>query len=87
MLDKLLRLVLDREPVAAAAGLAGVVTATVGVLAAWDVWDPSPEQVAAIAALVTAFAGWLARKRAYAPATVQSMAVTGRIPDEQEHNQ
>lgn len=67
MVDNLLRWVLNREPVAAATGLAGVVTATIGVLAAWDVWEPTPEQIAAIATLITALAGYLARRRAWSP--------------------
>lgn len=61
MLGKLVDFIAGREPVASATGLAGVVTATLGVVAAIGV-DLDPELVAAIGVLVTALAGWLARK-------------------------
>lgn len=61
MIDKLISFVVGREPVASATGVAGVVTAVFGVVAACGV-DISAELVAAIGALVAALAGWLARK-------------------------
>lgn len=61
MLGKLIGFVVGREPVASATGVAGVVTALFGVVAAYGV-DMSPELVAAVGALVAALAGWLARR-------------------------
>lgn len=70
MLDRLLSWIVDREPVASATGLAGVITAAFGVVAALGV-DMDPELVAAVGVLVTALAGWLARKRAWSPLSVE----------------
>jgi len=75
LLDRLVGWALDQEPVRAATGLAGGVAAVIGVLAAWDVWEPSPEQIAAIAALVTWVAGAMARRRAWSPASVEQLRV------------
>lgn len=61
MIGKLLDFIVGREPVASATGIAGVVTAALGVAAALGA-DLDPELVAAIGALVAALAGWLARK-------------------------
>jgi hypothetical protein len=61
MIGRLLDFVIGREPVASATGLAGVVTAALGLVAALGA-DIDPEVVAAIGVLVTALAGWLARK-------------------------
>jgi hypothetical protein len=60
MLAKLLDWVTGREPVAAATGLAGLVTATLGVAAAFGL-GISPEQIAAVGALAAALAGFVAR--------------------------
>lgn len=79
MLNQLLRFVLDREPVQTAAGLAGVITATVGLLESFEILSLTPAQVGAIGLFVTAAAGWLARRRAYAPATVER--VVARPPE------
>ena len=62
MIGKLLGWVVGREPVATATGLAGGVAALLGMLAAYDVYRPTPEQAAAIVTLTTWAAGWLARK-------------------------
>lgn len=61
MLTRLVDFVVGREPVATATGIAGVVTAALGVVAALGV-DIDPELVAAVGTLVAALAGWLARK-------------------------
>lgn len=62
MIGRLADFVVGREPVAAATGLAGGVAAVVGVLQAFDVLHLTPEQLAALAALVTWMAGWVARR-------------------------
>lgn len=62
MIGKLLDFIVGREPVAAATGLAGGVGALLGVLGAFDVWDPSPEQIGALTALAAWVAGYLARR-------------------------
>lgn len=76
MIGRLIGWVVGREPVATATGLAGGVAALVGVLAAFDVWRPSPEQTAAIGALVAWVAGYLARR------VVTPVAKTGPLVDE-----
>ena len=53
--------IIGREPVAAATGIAAVVTAGLGVAAAFGA-DITAEQIAALGALAAAVAGWLARK-------------------------
>lgn len=58
---KILDWVLGREPVAAATGIAAVVTALAGLLTAFDVVALSAEQIAAVGALTAAVAGWAAR--------------------------
>jgi hypothetical protein len=68
MINRVLDWVIGREPVATATGLAGGVAAILGLLAAFDVYRPTPEQVAAIGAFVAWLAGWLAR-RAVSPVT------------------
>src|ERR1041384_4494750 len=60
MLSKLLDFVIGREPVATATGIAAVVTAGLGVGAAFGL-DITAEQIAAIGALTAALAGWLGR--------------------------
>lgn len=61
MLTKLLDFVVGREPVATATGLAGLVTAVLGLAATFGA-DITAEQIAAVGALAAALAGWLARK-------------------------
>lgn len=61
MIQRLWDFIAGREPVLASTGLAAVVTAAIGVLSAAGVWDPNPELVAAIGALVAALAGFAAR--------------------------
>ncbi len=62
MLTKTLDWILGREPVATATGLAGIVTATFGLLYAFDVLRLSPEQVAAVGTFLAVVAGWAARQ-------------------------
>jgi hypothetical protein len=62
MLTRLTDFILGREPVVAATGLAGVVTAAFGLLHAFDVLRLTPEQVAAVGAFLAVVAGWAARK-------------------------
>lgn len=57
---KLLDWILGREPVATGTGIAVVVTAALGLAAAFGM-SITPEQIAAIGALVTALAGFAAR--------------------------
>lgn len=61
MINKLLDFVVGREPVAAATGLAAVVTAAAGVLTAFNVVTLTAEQIAALGALAAAVAGWAGR--------------------------
>jgi hypothetical protein len=61
MLIKLLDLIAGKEPVATATGLAGLVTAFLGVAAAFGA-DITAEQIAAIGVLAAALAGWAARR-------------------------
>lgn len=61
MIGKVLDFIVGREPVASATGIAGLVTAALGLIAALGV-DLDPELVAAVATLAAALAGWLARK-------------------------
>ena len=79
MLDRLVSFLVDREPVASATGLAGVVTAALGVVSALGV-DLDAELVAAIGVLVTALAGWLARKRAWSPVSHAEAVAAGSLP-------
>lgn len=61
MLGRIIDFVVGREPVASATGIAGVISAVFGVIAALGA-DIDPELVAAVGALAAAVAGWLARK-------------------------
>lgn len=67
-MTRLLDWIIGREPVATVTGLAGGVTALLGLLAAFEVWRPTVEQTAAIGAFVAWVAGWIAR-RAVTPVT------------------
>jgi hypothetical protein len=60
-MTRLLDWIIGREPVAAATGIAAVVTALAGVLTAFDMVVLSAEQIAAVGALTAAVAGWAAR--------------------------
>lgn len=62
MIGKLLNFIVGREPVATATGLAGGVAAVIGALMAFDVLELTPEQIAAVGALVTWVAGYAARR-------------------------
>ena len=62
MLTRLLDWVAGKEPVASATGIAAVVTAGLGVGAAFGL-DITAEQIAAIGALAAALAGWAARRQ------------------------
>jgi threonine synthase len=61
VIGKVIDFIVGREPVASATGIAGVVTAALGVIAALG-GDIDPEVVAAVGAFAAALAGWLARK-------------------------
>jgi hypothetical protein len=63
VIGKLVDFVVGREPVATATGIAGGVAAAIGVAAAFDLWRPTAEQTAAVVALVTWIAGYMARRR------------------------
>lgn len=58
---KLIDFILGREPVATATGIAAIVTAGLGVAAAFGL-DITAEQIAAVGALAAAVAGWAARR-------------------------
>jgi hypothetical protein len=58
---KLIDWIIGREPVATATGIAAVVTAGLGVAAAFGL-DVTAEQIAAIGALAAALAGWAGRR-------------------------
>lgn len=60
MLSRIVNWVVGREPVAASTGLAAVVTAALGLAAAFG-FGITPEQIAAVGALAAALAGWAAR--------------------------
>lgn len=62
MLTRLIDFVVGREPVATATGIAGVVTATFGLLHAFDILALTPEQVAAVGTFLAVVAGWAARR-------------------------
>lgn len=64
---RILDWIIGREPVATATGIAAIVTAGLGVAAAFGV-DITAEQIAAIGAMAAALAGWLGR-RAVSPVT------------------
>jgi len=57
---RLIDWIIGREPVATATGVAAVITAGLGVAAAFGA-DITAEQIAAIGALAAALAGWAAR--------------------------
>lgn len=57
---RILEWIVGREPVATATGIAAVVTAGLGVAAAFGL-DITAEQIAAVGALAAALAGWAAR--------------------------
>jgi hypothetical protein len=64
----------DREPVALAGAIQGLLTAVGSVLVVFDVWDPTEDQLAALGVLFTAAVGVLtvmARSKAWSPASVQ----------------
>lgn len=77
---KLIDWITGREPVATATGIAAVVTAGLGVAAAFGA-DITAEQIAAIGAFVAALAGWAARK-AVSPVrhTVERRGEAGSVP-------
>lgn len=68
---RLIEWIIGREPVATATGIAAVVTAGLGVAAAFGL-DISPEQIAAIGAFAAALAGLAAR-----PAVTPTRKLTG----------
>ena len=80
MLGKLAAWIIGKEPVATATGLAALVTAALGVAAAFGV-GITPEQIAAVAALAAALAGYLGR-RAVTPILTprRSNGDTGSVP-------
>jgi hypothetical protein len=75
MLGKVLDWIVGREPVATATGLAAVVTAALGVGAAFGL-DVTAEQIGAVGALAAALAGWLGRS------AVTPVAKRGPLPVE-----
>lgn len=77
MLTKLTDWIIGREPVATATGIAGVVTAILGVAAAFGA-DITAEQIAAIGTLGMALAGWLSRK-AVSPVESPTMRQYSRL--------
>lgn len=78
---RLLDWILGREPVATATGLAGLVTALLGVAAAFGL-DITAEQIAAIGAAAAAVAGFLSRK-AVSPVTSPAEREAHRLLDRQ----
>lgn len=85
MLTRVLDFVVGREPVATATGIAAVVTAALGVGAAFGL-DLTAEQIAAIGAFIAAMAGWLARRavtptrKLSQPADTLAGGAVGSIP-------
>jgi hypothetical protein len=74
MISRLLDLILNREPVRAATGIAGLLIAALGVAHEFDVLTTiTVTQVSAIGTFLAVLAGWLARKQAWAPATVEAL--------------
>lgn len=61
-MNRLLAFVSGREPVGTATGLAGVVTATAGLLESFDIVNLTPAQVGAVGLFTAAVAGYLARR-------------------------
>lgn len=81
MLTKLLDFVIGREPVATATGIAAVITAALGVGAAFGL-PVTAEQIGAIGALAAALAGWAGR-RAVTPVRSPADRKLARLVDRQ----
>ena len=79
MLTRLADWIIGREPVATATGIAAVITAALGVAAAFGL-DITAEQIAAIGALAAALAGWAGR-RAVTPITSPADRQVRRLLD------
>lgn len=64
MIEKLTDWILNREPVRAATGVAGLLIAALGVVHEFDVLETlTVSQVTAIGTFLSVVAGWLARKK------------------------
>lgn len=62
------------EPVIINGLVTGLITAVFAVLAAFDVWEPTEEQITAVFGLVTiviAIGAYLTRRQTYGPITVK----------------
>lgn len=79
MLTKLAGWIIGREPVATATGLAALVSAALGVAAAFGV-PITPEQIAAVAALAAALAGYLGRRAVTPVGTPRGAEEAGGVP-------
>ncbi len=65
---------LKNEPVAVGGAITGLVTAVLAALTAFGVWEPTPDQTAAIFGLLTALVAvvtTLVRHKTWGPQTVQ----------------
>lgn len=79
MLSKLAGWIVGEEPVATATGLAALVSAALGVAAAFGV-GITPEQIAAVAALAAALAGYLSRRAVTPVITPKGPREAGGVP-------
>lgn len=78
-MTRLLHWIVGREPVATATGMAAIVTAALGVGAAFGL-NITAEQIAAIGALAAAIAGWAGRS-----AVTPVVSITQSRPDHDSH--
>lgn len=67
MIRRLVRFVLDKEPVSTSVGAGGIIGGILGILV------DDAELAAAIGVIISAIVGWFARRRAWAPATVDKL--------------
>lgn len=76
MLDRLVSLILDREPVRTATGMAGLLIAGLGLAHEFDLLETiTVGQATAIGTFLSLLAGYLAQKRAWSPASVEELVV------------
>jgi hypothetical protein len=76
MLDRLVSLIVDREPVRAATGAAGLLIAALGLAHEFNLLETiTVGQVTAIGTFLSLLAGYLARKRAWSPVSVEELVV------------
>lgn len=81
MIGHLIDFVLNRQPVQAATGIAGVLIAALGLAHEFDVLETiTVGQVTALGTFLTVLAGWLGHRRAWSPASHNDVVARVSLP-------